>query len=247
MRRSTDRSPALVVGGSRGIGYAVAEELASAGVALGVISYAREGNERAVASLAGFGPPVFGRSADVRHPVEFKNAVDELANELGGLRALVYSAGVHDRMEDLDDYDDALWERIVAVNLTGAFYAVRHAMPYLRRGAGSIVIIGSVASRRGFARAHGYVAAKHGLVGLTRSLAQELGPDEINVNLVCPGFVETDMTRDKAALRRWHEQNSPLGRGVEAAEVAKTVAFLLKDDVSAVTGQVIGVCGGTSW
>jgi NAD(P)-dependent dehydrogenase (short-subunit alcohol dehydrogenase family) len=240
--------PVVVTGGSRGIGLSIAQYLTSAGVPTGIIAQSEKNVESAVEALSENRVPVYGRTADVSQESEIAQAIADIADRLGGIGGLVCSAGVHPATANVEDYSVELWNHLMSVNLLGSFLAVKSSLNWIRMNhGGSIVLIGSPASRRGFARAHGYVAAKHGLIGLTRSLAIELGPSDIRVNLVCPGFVETDMTRNKDDLRQWSVGASPLGRIVEVDDVAQTVGFLLRRDIVSITSQVIAVCGGITW
>lgn len=240
--------PVLITGGSRGIGFEVAQQFASRSIPVGIVSRDLGRSRAALDRLRSGGSQVVGECADVSVEAEAAEAISRVAEELGHLEAVVCCAGVHPRTAKLSEYSSDLWETILDINLTGTFYTVKHAVQYFSQPmGGSIVLVGSVASRRGFPEAHAYVASKHGLVGLTRSLALELGKSSVRVNLVCPGFVETDMTRSKAHLRTWAEENSPLGHIVDIKDVANTIRYLVSKESSSITGQTISVCGGTTW
>jgi len=232
---------ALVTGASRGIGRAIATALAAAGAEVVCVS-TREGGCDDTVATCGAGASAF--ACDVSDPSQ----VDALAEKVtagGGLDILVNNAGVTRdgvflRM-GVDDLD-AVWN----VNLRGAFLMAKaFARPLMKSGHGRIVNIGSVVGITGNAGQANYAASKAGLVGLTKSLAKELGGRKVTANCVAPGFITTDMTADLPdKMREAMLQQIPLGRLGEPEEIATTVAFLASDAARYITGQVLVVDGG---
>lgn len=229
---------AVVTGGARGIGRAVADRLAAGGARVAIVD----------ADLAGVDPgDHLALAADVADAPALTAAVDEAAARLGGIAVLVTSAGIG-TAKPLDRYRDDEWARLVGVNLTGVWYAMRAAVPHLRRarGASIVTIAGTTASRptRGEAP---YAAAKAGVVALTKSAALELAP-AVRVNAVSPGYIATRLTRavvEDESLRARVERRIPLGRIGTVEDVAGVVAFLCSPDAAYLTGQDIVVDGGS--
>jgi 3-oxoacyl-[acyl-carrier protein] reductase len=239
---------ALVTGGSRGIGRAVAELLGRAGarVAVAYRSDAEAANlvAREVALAGGEAKAI---AADVSDPGEARRLVRDVLAAWGRLDILVVSAGIWE--EDVAGAGSlATWDRAIAVNLRGAFLVTDAAIPHLEKTAGSIVFISSTAGQRGEARHSAYAATKGALISYTKSLAVELGPRGIRVNCVAPGWVETDMTREALAdapARREIERSIPLGRVAQPADIAGPVLFLVSDLARHVQGEVVNVNGGS--
>ena len=239
---------ALVTGGSRGIGRAVAELLGRAGarVAVAYRSDAEAANlvAREVSSAGGEAKAI---AADVSDPAEAHRLVRDALAAWGRLDILVVSAGIWE--EDVAGAGSlATWDRAIAVNLRGAFLVTDAAIPHLEKTGGSIVFISSTAAQRGEARHSAYAATKGALISYTKSLAVELGPRGIRVNCVAPGWVETDMTREALAdapARREIERSIPLGRVAQPADIAGPVLFLVSDLARHVQGEVVNVNGGS--
>jgi 3-oxoacyl-[acyl-carrier protein] reductase len=238
---------ALVTGGSRGIGRAIAVALAR-GKAKIAINYA--GNQAAAEEAqrlcreAG-SPEVRLFQFDVADPAAAGKAVDEVVSTMGGLHILVNNAGValDQLVMRLKDED---WKRQLDVNLTGAFHMIRAASrPMMKARGGVIVNLSSVVGEMGNGGQAAYSATKAGLIGLTKSVARELASRNVRVNAVAPGYIDTDMTAalPEAAKQKMAEM-IPLGRLGSADDVAAAVAWLCSDQASYVTGEVLRVNGG---
>ena len=237
---------ALVTGGSRGIGAAVAQALASAGAALVVCARNGEAAAAAAAGITGQGGQAFGVAADVSRAADAERVVAACVERFGRLDILVNNAGITRdglvlRMKDED------WSDVLAVNLNGAFYFARAALRAIlkQKQSGRIVNVGSVVGSMGNPGQANYVASKAGLVGLTKALSKEVASRGVTVNAVAPGFIETDMTAGLPdAAKDAYRTQIPLGRFGTPAEVAAVVAFLASDAAAYITGQVIHVNGG---
>ena len=222
---------ALVTGGTRGIGGAVAERLAAEGYR--VIVAARG---------APATPSLPFRACDVSDPAQ----VTALFQDLGRLDALICAAGIAGA-NDLSG-DDALWHAIIGSNLHGTYYCCKAALPLLPDGTGRIVTIASVLGLRGVPDQTAYCAAKHGVVGFTRALALAVAPRGITVNAVCPGWVDTAMARRRfRELGITPEQAAagvPNGRIATPEEIADAVLWLLRPESRNITGHALPIEGG---
>jgi len=235
-----------VTGGSRGIGAAVAQALASAGAALAVCARNGEAAAATAAVIAGRGGQAFGVAADVSRGADAERVVAACVERFGRLDILVNNAGITRdglvlRMKDED------WSDVLAVNLNGAFYCARAALRAIlkQKQSGRIINVGSVVGSMGNPGQANYVASKAGLIGLTKALSKEVASRGVTVNAVAPGFIETDMTAGLAdAVKDTYRAQIPLGRFGTAPEVAAVVAFLASDAAAYITGQVIHVNGG---
>ncbi|GGM58794.1 beta-ketoacyl-ACP reductase [Thermopolyspora flexuosa] len=224
----------LITGGNRGIGLAIARELSAAGDAVAVTYRSGE-------------PPegLFGVRCDVTSAEEVDAAFEKVEAEQGPVEVLVANAGIT-RDTLLPMMKEETFTEVIDTNLTGAYRVAKRAVKgMLRMRRGRIVLISSVVALSGSAGQTNYAAAKAGMIGFARSLARELGSRGITVNVVAPGFVETDMTAslDAAHVERIRS-NIPLGRMATPGEIARVVKFLVSDDAAYITGAVIPVDGG---
>lgn len=239
---------AVVTGGTRGIGRAIALGLAEAGA--DVVATAR--TESAVAEITGEleqrGAGTVEQAVDVTDPEAVAALIDRTAEELESVDVVVNNAGFNpDRaLGTPGRVDETAMGDVLDVNLIGAYSCARAAGPRLRDGGGCLVNVASVGGLVGLPRQHPYVASKHGLVGLTRSLAIDWAP-AVRVNCVAPGYVTTELTEELVAdeeLQRSIRSRTPLDRFAEPAEIAGPVVFLASDAASFVTGTVLAADGG---
>jgi 3-oxoacyl-[acyl-carrier protein] reductase len=237
---------AVVTGGSRGIGEAIARALANAGAAVTVCARHGEAAEAVTKSIEAEGGQALAVAADVGTAGDADRLVTACLDRFGRLDILVNNAGITRdglilRMKDEE------WDQVLAVNLDGAFRCARAALRSMlkQKGGGRVINIGSVVGSMGNAGQANYAAAKAGLIGLTKALAREVASRGITVNAVAPGFIQTDMTaRLPERLREDLRGQIPLGRFGTAQEVASVVVFLASEGAAYITGQVIHVNGG---
>lgn len=234
---------AIVTGGSRGIGFAIAEELSAAGAKVAVTAR-DEGRASGAAEVLGGGGGR-GYACDVTSSDACRELVDRVAEDLGPVDILVNNAGIA-RDNLLVRLKDEDWQQVLDTNLRGAFYTTRAvARGMMKRRYGRVVNVSSVVGLTGNRGQANYAASKAGLVGLTKSVAQELASRNVLVNAVAPGFVETEMTADLSEeAREALFERIPLGRFGQPADVASVVRFLVGPDASYITGQVLVVDGG---
>lgn len=244
-----DGRHALVTGGGSGIGAAIARVLLDKGARVTITGRNRERLEDTAADLG-----ASLQVADVTDREQVAEAFRAAEDDNGAIDVLINNAGIAESMP-FAKMSDALWDRTLAVNLTGVYYCCREAIAgMLDQGGGRIVNVASIAGLRGAAYIAAYCAAKHGVVGLTRALAAEYAAKDITVNAVCPGYVDTDMVRAAidnivAKTGRSKEQalaeivkSNPQGRLISPDEVADTVIWLCRQQ--SVNGQAIVIDGG---
>lgn len=239
---------ALVTGGSRGIGRAVARELARAGARV-AIGYHRD--EDAASSLAAeiqrAGGQALALAGDVSDPARARRLVAEVIAAWGRLDIVIANAGIWDE-DRAGEGDLDVWDRAIAVNLRGSYLVIDAAIPHLETSGGSIVLMSSTAGQRGEAKHSAYASTKGALISYTKSLAAELGPRGIRANCLAPGWVETDLTREALShfeKRREIEKSIPLGRIAQPEDIAGPILFLVSDLARHVQGEVLNVNGGS--
>lgn len=244
---------ALVTGAGQGIGEAIARQLLARGARVTVLGRRAEPLRRLVDEFPG---QCRMELADVAQESEVKTAFVQAVHAQGAINILVNNAG-QAQSAPFMKVDAALWQRMLAVNLTGAMLCMQQVLPAMvAAGYGRIVNVASTAGLAGYAYVAAYCAAKHGVVGLTRSLALEFATKGVTVNAVCPGYTETEIVRESIArvvekTGRTPEQamaefvkSNPQGRLVQPQEVADAVLWLCGPGAGAVTGQAIAVAGG---
>lgn len=244
---------ALVTGGGQGIGVAAVRALRALGMNVTLL-----GRRLPVLQAVVDTDPahLHAVAADVADPAQVAQAVASARERFGPVQVLVNNAG-QALSAPFHKMDMALWRQMLDVNLTGTMVCTQAVLPdMLAAGWGRVVNVASTAGQVGYAYVSAYCAAKHGVVGLTRSLALELAAKGITVNAVCPGYTETDIVRESiervvAKTGRTHEQalaefvkSNPQGRLVQPEQVADAIAWLCGEGAAAVTGQSISVSGG---
>jgi NAD(P)-dependent dehydrogenase (short-subunit alcohol dehydrogenase family) len=248
---------ALVTGAGKGIGEAVSLALAAQGHALALAARTGADLERVAGRIRSAGGQALPVVCDVTEPAAVANLVAEVQRGLGPVTILINNAGAAGSHKFLG-HDDALWHRMLAINLTSVYYVSKAVAPMMVEARwGRIVNIASIASKVGARYVAAYTAAKHGVLGLTRALAVELLSYNITVNAICPGYVDTPMT-DAAvanisaltkmtpeAARASLERTSPQNRLITPEEVAAVAVLLVSDLGRGITGQAINVDGGT--
>lgn len=250
-----ERRHALVTGGGSGIGRAIALALAQSGIEVTV------GGRRVkpLEDLAAEHELIHAATADVTDEASMEALYAQAQAARGPFDIVIANAGVGESAPAHKTSLD-LWNRTIDTNLTGAFLSVRPAIePMKRAKRGRIVFIASIAGLKGAPYVSAYVAAKHGVIGLTRALAAELAQSGVTVNAVCPGYVETPMLertlanimaktgRSEAEARAELAGDNPQGRIIQTDEVAGAVMWLVSDAARSVNGQAIAICGGETW
>ncbi|MEK7323987.1 MAG: SDR family NAD(P)-dependent oxidoreductase [Chloroflexota bacterium] len=248
---------AFITGAGKGIGEAIAVALAGEGLRVAVAARTKTDIERVAASIREKGGEAIPVVCDVTKPDSVAAAVEEVKRSLGPVTVLVNNAGAAESHKFLG-HDDALWQRMIDVNLNSVYHVTRAVAPMLvEAGWGRIINVASIASKVGGKYVVAYTAAKHGVLGFTRALALELVSHNITVNAICPGYVDTPLTdkaianitnrakMSEADARAMLEKVSPQNRLVTPEEVAHVALMLVGEGARGITGQAINVDGGT--
>ena len=264
IQRDFKGKTALITGGARNIGLAIARDLASHGASVAIVDICHDLDtipyclsseadlENSVKDLSALGAKTLGLTCDVRNEKQVKKTIDQVAEEFGQLDILVNNAGVIS-LFSLSHITESAWDEVLDVCLKGTFFCCKYAAPYMiERNYGKIVNISSVAGLRGLGLSIHYAAAKHGVIGLTKALAMEVADHNINVNAICPGTVESPMLAglaaqiklEKDAYAHFSQGHLIKDRRITPQDIANAVRWLASDESRFLTGTVISVDAG---
>ena len=246
-----DDKAVVVTGGALGIGRASCEIFAERGASVAILDWDEKAGNEICEEIEPKGGRAIFQKVNVADFKAVENAVHKAAETFGKINSLVVSAGIQ-RYGTAISTDDAQWEEVLGVNLKGAWNAAKAVIPFLQgAGGGSIVNVSSVQALASQQNVLAYTVSKHGLLGLTRSMAMDFARDGIRANCVCPGTVDTPMLEWAASLDPNPQsvydacnQMHPIGRIAQPREIAEVVAFLAHDSSSFVTGAIWTVDGG---
>lgn len=242
-----DGRKALITGASRGIGRAIAEAFAAEGADLALLATRQDLLDAVAEQARALGRTCFAQAVDLRDGAAVTAAVNAAKDALGGLDIVVNNAGITcDGLVLRHSEED--WQRVMDVNLTGAFRVTKAASRHLLKSKhGRVINLSSVVGLTGNAGQASYASSKAGLIGFTKSLAQELGSRGVAVNAIAPGFVETDMTGALTELQQGTiRERIPMGRIGSASDIARAAVFLAGEGAAYITGAVLRVDGGLS-
>ena len=237
---------AIVTGGSRGIGKAAAKMFVQEGANVVITAKDLDRLEKAAKDIGAYSVP-----GDIRNETDVQNVVKKTIDKFGKIDILVNNAGVFPQVKPLHQISEKEWNEVIDVNLTGPFRFTKAVMPFMQKNGGSIINISSDAGLKAFENfeADAYTASKGALVLLTKAWAIEYAKSKIRVNCVCPGIVETDMTKpflDSEPARKMAAAEHPIGRIGTTNDVAKAILYFASDDSSWTTGAILALDGGAS-
>lgn len=245
--KNLENKIALVTGGGSGIGKAIALLYASEGAKIVVSDVNETGGNETVSEIKAKGGDAIFVKADTSKPDDSKNVVEQAVKKFGGLHIAVNNAGIGGPLLPVGEYPIAGWDKVISVNLSGVFYGMRYQIPaMLSSGGGSIVNMASILGKVGTKGSPAYVAAKHGVVGLTEAAALEYADKKIRINSIGPGYIVTPLltkSLDSAAMKAL-EGMHPIGRLGTSEEVAELALFLNSDKASFITGSYYNIDGG---
>ena len=238
---------AIITGGSRGIGFAIAKAFSENGANVIITSKNSQQLENSANQLNNAIPI----SADIRKEDDVRKVIEKTIEKFGKLDILINNAGIFPKIKQLHEISEMEWNDVIDVNLSGQFRFTKFAIPYLQKTSGTIINISSDAGLKAYEgfNADAYSASKAALIVLTKCWALEYAKDKIRVNCVCPGVIDTDMTKPFLTTqkdREFMDNDHPLGRIGQPEEVAKSVLFLVSEDSSWTTGAILAIDGGQS-
>jgi NAD(P)-dependent dehydrogenase (short-subunit alcohol dehydrogenase family) len=245
-----DGKVAIITGSASGMGRATAIRFAGEGAAVVIADLNIEGGEAAVRDCRENGGRAVFQKADVSAETEIRNLVARAVKEFGRLDIMYNNAGIGGAVGPLENISVEDWDKSQAVLLRSVFLGIKHSVPEMRKqGGGSIISTASIAGIRGFAGLHAYCAAKAGVVNLTRSAALEFAKDQIRINCICPGGINTPILHrnqpgGREALEEWLKHSQPIPRAGHPEDIAAMALYLASDDSVFVTGQAMIVDGG---
>lgn len=242
---------AIVTGGGSGIGKATALAFAGKGVRVAVVDIVPEGANLTVSMIKEAGGEAVAILCDVARSAQVKAMVDKTIETFGRLDYAFNNAGIEGMIAPLVDYDEDAWNHILSVNLTGVWLCMKYEIPaLLKQGGGAIVNTASVAGHIGTPGASGYTATKHGVIGLTKTVALEYATSGIRVNSLCPGAIRTEMweigMKNYPHMEQFFRDAHPVGRIGEVNEVAGAVVWMCSDEASFMTGTSMIIDGGVT-
>jgi NAD(P)-dependent dehydrogenase (short-subunit alcohol dehydrogenase family) len=248
---SFEEAVAVVTGAGSGIGRTTALEFADRGTSVVVADIDTEGGKETVRQVADSGEDAVFVETDVTDPDDTQAMVDTAVEEYGHLDFAFNNAGIGGEQAEVTDYPTEQWQAVIDVNLVGVFNCVQAEISQMQKqdSGGVVVNNSSVLGQVGFETSSGYVAAKHGVLGLTKTVALENAEKGVRVNAVCPGFIETPLLEEGGItsdpeVRKEIESRHAMNRLGTPEEVANAVLWLCNDEASFVTGEVLGVEGG---
>ncbi len=245
--KTLENKTAIVTGAGSGIGRAIANLYASEGAKLVISDVDEKGGNETVAQIKAKGGEAFFVKADTSRPDDSKNTVDQAVKTFGGLHIAVNNAGIGGPLKYVGEYPIDGWDKVISINLSGVFYGLRYQIPaMLASGGGSIVNIASILGKVGAKGSPAYVAAKHGVIGLTEAAALEYADQKIRVNSIGPGYIVTPLltnSLDDATMKALVGLH-PMGRLGNSEEVAELALWLNSDKASFVTGAYYNIDGG---
>lgn len=250
MEQSFKDKVIIITGGSSGIGYATACKLATLDAKTTVIA---DINDAGLQQAADYGEQnglhLETQKVDVSDPEQVKTMIDTVVEKYGRLDAAVNNAGIEGEMSPTHECSEENWDRVLGVNLKGTWLCMKHEIPHmLNQGSGAIVNVSSTAGIGGLPQWAAYSAAKHGIVGLTKTAALEYAKTGLRINAISPGAVETNMTdriiATEPSMKEMYLQLEPVGRMAQPEEIAEGIIWLLSDAASFVTGHCLHIDGG---